>query len=294
MKKSIQILMISMGFMLFSCAGEEMDFGDDFSSNIAAAVKEESIAQYEASVEEEYTETAKDEVDVINTHTPNKKEIIERKLIKEGNIGFETQHPDSTEWMIENAAKKLGGYIAGNTVYQYNTSIHHTMIVRIPSDQFDVLIEEISLHSEDFDEKNLNVKDVTEEFIDAEARLKTKKNVEERYLNLLNKAYSVGDILAIESELSRIREEIEVIEGRLKYLSDKVTLSTLTINFYQELDYDEQFEFTKKIGDGLENGYEGFLWFIIGLINLWPLIIVLTALVYWLIRYRRKRRLKKS
>ena len=74
---------------------------------------------------------------------------------------------------------------------------------------------------------------MTEEFVDLKARLKAKKELEDRYLQLLEQAKNVKEMLEIERELSNIREEIEAKEGRLQYLQNKVTLSTIYINFYK-------------------------------------------------------------
>ena len=81
---------------------------------------------------------------------------------------------------------------------------------------------------------------MTEEFIDIEQRLKNKKEVQRRYIEILqNKAKTVEDVLAAEDKIRIIQEEIESREGRLRYLKDNIALSTINIEMYQELEQGE-------------------------------------------------------
>ena len=73
----------------------------------------------------------------------------------------------------------------------------------------------------------IDSQDVTEEYIDITARLKTKKELEARYLELLKKANKVEEIVSIEKEIGNLRSDIESIEGRLRYINNAVAYSTL-------------------------------------------------------------------
>jgi len=102
---------------------------------------------------------------------------------------------------------------------------------------------------------------VTEEFIDIQARIKTKKELENRYKELLAKANTVEELLSIEKELGTLRTEIESIEGRLKYLQDRVSLSSLTIEYYELTT--SSFRFIPKLGKSFVTGWNWFLSFIV-------------------------------
>lgn len=216
---------------------------------------------------------------------------IARKIIKEGDISFETSDIKATRSLIAASLKKYEAYISSDNVYDYKDKVEHRVTVRVPSGNFELLLDEISNSAKKIDSKNINALDVTEEFIDIEARVQTKKELEERYKSLLTKAHTVEDILKIEKEIGELRAEIESIEGRLKYLKDKVSYSTLSIQFYEKSS--ASFGFLSKVGNALNNGWSHLLWFLIGLVNLWAFILVTIVIIVIVRRYRRKKRLLK-
>ena len=261
------------------------------SSNFAAQVKSEpyDAVESEAGAVEELEE-AKD-IDIPSRSIKN----IERKLIKEGSITFETDDCKKTRELIHQVANGLKGYLSQDNEYTNDYQIQHNITIRVPSDNFDQLLIDISKSIKEIDDQNITVKDVTEEYVDVEARLKAKKVVEKRYLELLSKAHSVGDILQIENELARLREQIESTEGRLRYLKDQVSLSTLNITFYQTLEPTRDgFEFLNKAGKGFENGYNGLLWFFIGIINVWPFLLFLALIAWFIVRLVKRSSRKKK
>ena len=211
---------------------------------------------------------------------------LDRKLIKTGTIEFETENLNETNARIISSVKKLGGYISNENEYNNNYGqITINLTVRIPSKNFDALLSEVSKGVTHFDNKSINVKDVTEEFVDVQARIKTKKELETRYLQILEKAKTVKEILEIERELGNLRADIESFEGRLKYLKDQVSFSTLDISFYELTQVEKSNKFGEKFIDGFASGWENLIWFFIGLTNIWPFIILIIVLI-WFIRRR--------
>ncbi len=291
MKKYFIIILTVVFTLFYSCAGDQDYFPDDLDSNFAAQVKTEA---YEEATETEMVEDAV--APPTEIAIPSRSiERIERKLIKEGNITFETDDCQETKKIIHQVAHGLKGYLARDDEYTNDYQIQHNITIRIPSENFDKLLVQISKSVEDLDNQNITVKDVTEEYVDVKARLKAKKLVEKRYLELLNKAYSVGDILQVENELARLREQIESTEGRLRYLQDQASLSTLHINFYQNLEVkDSNFEFFSKMADGFNNGFIGLLWFFIGITNVWPILLFMGIVTWLIIRLIKKTSVKKK
>lgn len=212
----------------------------------------------------------------------------ERKIIKNGNISFETWDVKETESFIKQTVNELGGYISNDNVYISGDRITHSSVVRIPADRFDVLLQRISESATKIDRKNIDVQDVTEEYIDIEARIKTKKELENRYRELLKQARKVEEILAIEKESGTLRAEIESMEGRLKYLKNQIGFSTLSIEYYEITK--SSFGFSTKFGRAMEKGWDWLLAFLIGVVHLWPFI--LTGLVIFLAYSFGKKRKK--
>jgi len=107
-------------------------------------------------------------------------------------------------------------------------------VVRVPADGVQNFLDQIgSLGSTQY--RGLSADDVTEEFVDLAARMKSKRQLETRLLELVAaKAGDIRDLASLESELARVREEIERMEGRVRYLSDRVAMSTITITMREE------------------------------------------------------------
>ena len=218
---------------------------------------------------------------------------MEKKLIKNGEISFQVNNLAATKQKIETALKISGGYISKENSYDYSNNPTDEIIVRVPAKDFDKFLNEVLNGVEKVDYKRIDIEDVTEQFVDIEARLKSKRQLEVKYAELLTKASSMDDILKIQKEMEIIREEIESAEGRLKYLNNQVGYSTLKITYYEHKA--SGFNFGGKLGNALKDGSTGFLWFLIVMVQLWPLWLM-TGLVWWFIVYliRRNRRKKQA
>ena len=166
------------------------------------------------------------------------------------------------------------------------------IIVRVPSKNFDAFLSDIAKGVTYFDNKEISSQDVTEEYIDVDARLKAKKVLESRYLELLKKANKVTEMLEIEAQLSAIREEIEAKEGQLRYMQSQISMSTLTIEFYKTVANEggATLSYGSKIWNAITSGFNSISSFFIGLLSIWPFLIILAAAVY----YIRKRFKKKT
>lgn len=230
-------------------------------------------------VDEQMVESKEDQKD---------SETAERKLIKEGQIEFETDDLSASRKTIFEAVKKHKGYIASDKEYKEPERKSSTIIIRVPANSFDSLLSDATKGIERFDSKNINVKDVTEEFLDIKARLKTKKELEQRYITLLQQAKTVTEILEIEKQIGQLRSDIESIEGRLKYLQNQVSLSTLTITFYESTP--SHSEFGQKLKIGFKNGWDNLIQFFIILINIWPFILIGFGLIFGIKTYSSKRK----
>lgn len=214
--------------------------------------------------------------------------VYERKLTKTGTLRFESSNLNETKQSIHQIVSELKGYISNENSSESSGRIENTMTIRIPSEKFDKLVLKIESSASKIDYKSIDVQDVTEEFIDLDTRIRTKKEVEARYQELLKRAANVEEIMKIEEQIGNIRTEIESAEGRLKYLSNQVRYSTLTVTFY---DKTSNFGFWYKIRNAFQNGWNNLLWVLVALANLWA--IVLFFIVIWIVIVyvrRRKRR----
>lgn len=217
---------------------------------------------------------------------------IQQKIIKNGNLKFETSNLETTYEQIKTAVKKRGAIIQNDSEGKDYGTIYRRITVRIPSENFDTFIKDISSGVDYFDNKEISAQDVTEEYIDIDARLKAKKKLENRYLELLSKATKMSEMLAIEAQLSAIREEVEVKEGQLRYLQSQISLSTVIIEFYKTVAEENgvTISYGTKIWNAFKSGFYGISSFFLTLLEIWPFIIIVTVLFYFI----RKRFKKKN
>ena len=226
---------------------------------------------------------------------PEKEEPIESKIIKSGELRYQTEDLDKTYNQIQAAVKKYKAIVKNDSQNNGDYEFSRNLNIRIPNENFDAFIADISKGVSYFDRKDISSQDVTEEYIDVASRIKTKKVLEERYFELLKKANKVSEMLEIERQLSEIREEIEAKEGRLKYLQNKVAMSTLDINFYKPVAQGRKatVSYGGRIGNAIVEGFNGISNFFIGILGIWPVIVTLVVL-FILIRKRFKRKNKKD
>ncbi len=232
----------------------------------------------------------------LDTETATADEVVDkpvlqvRKLIKDGHISFETSNIKETKNFVTDAAKDADGYISNENNYKEDDRITQSVVIRVPSDKFDQLLATISGHADRLESRSIDVQDVTEEYMDVQTRIRTKKELENRYREILTQAKTVDEILKIEKEIGFLRTEIESMEGRLKYLNDRIAFSTLTVEFYQPIT--SAFGFGSKFSQALARGWDLLLLFIIGLTHLWPFAILVIIGIY-IYRLRRKKKKKE-
>jgi hypothetical protein len=200
----------------------------------------------------------------------------ERKLIRNARVGFQTDDLEKSHSNVLTLTKKHKGYIANDGSTNDFGQVRHSITARIPAQNFDAFLEELGKDVEVFDYREVTAQDVTEEYLDVTARLKTKRALETRYTEILQKASSVTEILEVERQLSSVREEIESAEGRLKYLQNQVSFSTFSIEFYKEVPH-KGTSFGSRLGKGFAGGWQNLLDFIIGLIHLWPFLFLIVG-----------------
>jgi hypothetical protein len=280
-KKSIasatMIWMSVFSTSLFTACSDNGNSGTSYNEKKSESEYRKDEAAYAADYyDAEYTEEAPGES---TTHRASQHiEVKERKLIKEGWLTWRTENLAETNTRIRALSTKYKAYISAEQQYNYSTKHTQNMTIRVPSDVFDAFVTELGDGVVFFEQKNINVLDVTAEFIDVEARIKSKKEMEARYQQLLQQARTVGEMLEIERHLGNIREEIESAQARLNGMSDRVAYSTLHLEFYEKTEVQEYAEdepgFFSELGDSFINGWNKMLNFFLRLAESWPYLLI--------------------
>lgn len=214
-------------------------------------------------------------------------EIIHRKLIRNGQLEFQTEEVKETRAEIEKICKELNAYISSESENNFGNRLQYNQMIRVSASSFDALLTRIEPLAMKIENKNITTQDVTEEFIDVEARLTTKKELEVRYREILKQAKTVEEIISIESQIANVRSEIESMEGRLKFLNNQVAFSTLSLTYYETIGTD--FGFASKFVESIKDGWDNLLRFILFLINLWPFVIGLSIFIFWIWKNKWKK-----
>jgi hypothetical protein len=220
-------------------------------------------------------------------------DVSEKKIIKEGDIRFETSDVAKTRRQLLSSLKSLNGYVEDDSEITDGNQNEKEFVlsIRIPATNFDRFLGTVSNTATKIDSRNIRIKDVTTQFIDTKARLDNKMKLEGRYLDLLKRATKMTDLLAIEDKLTEIRSDIESTQSQLNYLSKQVDFSSLTITFYtrQAQQVASGNGFGYKLREALGSGWLFMQSLFFGIISLWPLIAG-ALLVYILLKRWRKRR----
>lgn len=220
---------------------------------------------------------------------------IPEKIKKTADLNITVEDYKKARTEIEKIVKSGNAYIGSENEQNTTYSITNYMVIRVLNKDFDAMVNKLLTVASNVNSKNVTAEDVTAQFVDIQSRLKSKKEIENRYLDILQKASKVSDILEIEQKLGEIREEIEAKEGELKFLSDQVNYSTINLNFHQEFEYTptDRPGFFGRLGSAFGNGWSGFLSFLVGVVYIWPLWLILGLTAYLLVKFIKRQSKKK-
>ena len=161
-------------------------------------------------------------------------EPIDRKIIRNGELTLETESPTEGLRKITAAAESHGGFVVTSEFKQNpvaagaKPSQSVTVVARVPASQFAAALEQIRSAGERVVQEKVSGQDVSEEYLDVEARLRNKKALEGQFLEIMKQARKVEDALDVQSQLADVRTEIERLEGRRRFLENQAALSTIT------------------------------------------------------------------
>jgi hypothetical protein len=157
-----------------------------------------------------------------------------RLVIRTGQAGIEVDSLEPALAGLRAVAQRVGGFMGNASVQTGRNQVRQaTVEIKVPAGRFDDLTEGLRpLGRVEF--LNVSAEDVSEEFVDLTARVANARRLEERLLELLaSRTGKLQDVLSVERELARVREEIERMEGRLRFLRARAQLSTLSVGLHE-------------------------------------------------------------
>ncbi|WP_394202362.1 DUF4349 domain-containing protein [Marinagarivorans algicola] len=156
-----------------------------------------------------------------------------RHIIQTASLTLSVENIDEKVNALSSLVEGYGGYVKSNNRY---TEKRANLNIKIPSSKLDIFITEISNLGK-VTSNSTSSRDVTDQVIDIDARMKNLIVLRARYRELLGKANTVKEVVSIEKELSKIQTEIDTIEGRRKSLLDQVAMSSVNVTFEQKTIY---------------------------------------------------------
>ena len=271
-----QILILLLTFMFFSCSSET-EMGGFPESKM-------SISPEMAMME-----------DVRISAPPTSLGNQEKKIQRNANISIEVKNLDESidklnEIILLFNAEIISSNKGGIDFGQPYANVR----IRVLSSNLDSAINEFKKLSTKIISENVYTNDVTEEFIDTEARLKIMKSTEDRFNSLLLKSETVEEIIQVEKELMRIRGDIESLEGRLNYLSKTTDTSEINLNLNEQIPITgESWKINDSFTSALQNLSSFAKWladFIINIIVFIPAIIVIALIIIFLRKIIKNRK----
>jgi hypothetical protein len=219
-----------------------------------------------------------EQISQLSQVAPGDATVLPSMVIRTGQASVQVDSLETAIAVVRRLAQQLGGYVAGTTFQSGDQNVRAaTLEVKLPAARFDEAVSGLSPLGK-VESVNVSAQDVGEEFVDITARVTNARRLELRLIDLLaNRTGKLQEVLQVERELARVREEIERYEGRLRYLRTRSAVSTLTINVH------EPFPVLRApghnpIADAFRDAWRNFVGFVAAVIAAMGIVLPLGAL----------------
>lgn len=158
--------------------------------------------------------------------------IQSRKIIRNADMLIEVDTPERMQTQVTQLAEDKGGFMVSSDVRRDDSPsrrVEVRLVMRVPSSRFSETLEALRALGQRVGREHVSGQDVTEEFLDVEARLRALRSVEEQFLAIMKDAKTVKDALEVQKQLGEVRSEIERFEGRRRFLEDQSSMSTISL-----------------------------------------------------------------
>ena len=165
----------------------------------------------------------------------------DRKLIRTIRIQAETEDLDTLQEEVADRITQLGGYVQSKNLHNGSTySSYRTrslsMTIRIPADQADAFVEQLSSHS-NIVSSSESVEDVTLQYVDTQSHVTALETEQARLMELLEQAQNLSEVLEIQSRLTQVRYELESYASQLRTLDNQIHYATIHLNINEVTEY---------------------------------------------------------
>jgi len=228
----------------------------------------------------------------------NNQSIINKKIIRSGNISIQSDNVQKSRNELEIILKNTNSYVQNESFDNYPNRETFRLTIRVPNQNFDILLN--SLNNKGIGtirSKSISAKDVTEDYYDTEIRLKNKELYLAKYRDFLSQAKKVSDMLEIQEKIRNMEEEIESAKGKLRFIDDKVNFSTLEIYLYREkpnVTSSSEVGFFGRIWESIVNGWNILAGIFYVILSSWSIILIICLITWRIIKFRKVRKNRKA
>jgi len=214
------------------------------------------------------------------TSVPTQEAVPGSMLIRQGNASVQVDSLEVGIARVRDVARRVGAIVANTSMQSGKNELRAASIeLRIPSERFDEAVSGLTPLGK-VESVNVSVADVGEEYVDIAARVANAKRLEQRLIDLLaHRTGRLSDVLGVEHELARVREEIERYEGRMRYLRTRASISTLTVAVHEPPPLVASHPGESPIRDAFKNSWRNFVTFVAGAIAIAGILVPLGLFV---------------
>jgi hypothetical protein len=230
---------------------------------------------------------------------------VERLVIRNANLTIVVEDPAASAEDIAELAVAFGGFVVNSNVYQ-NTfgegvfATQASITIRVPAERLDEALDLIKADVVDVQSENISGQDVTQEYTDLESRLRNLEAAEVELREIMSSLTDAEDVLSVYQSLRQVREEIEIIKGRMQYFEESARLSAITVDLLPDV-VSQPLQIGRWQPQGTaKRALEAMISVLqfIADVGIWvlifsPLIVPVVLLIRWWRRRRRAKRLEK-
>jgi len=208
----------------------------------------------------------------------------DKKIIRTATLKLEISDHKKYTGFVHNAVKLHGAYIAQEEQNLADEKQETILTIKVPVAQFETIMNKLPGDDGKVLERKINTDDVTGEVVDTKVRLEAKKQMRLKYMDFLKQSKNMAEVLQVQTEINSIQEEIESAAGRVAFLSNQAAYSTINLTFFQPMPgyttTGENVSFLKRISTAFKNGTSWIGDLLIGLITIWPLMLIFTVIYF--------------
>ncbi len=218
---------------------------------------------------------------------------VEKKVIKNGNLSLKVDKTETAAEEISQIAKNQTGEVFSTNFYErVKGQKNGSITIKVPVEKFESTIAQIKSVATQVISESTTGRDVTEKYSDLQAQLRNKKAEEQSFVKILDRAGDIKDVLAVTQQISRVRGEIERLEGQIRFMDSRTNMSTITIALSEDIEITpvknnwRPWQVTKKAFSDLISNSQDFVdgtikFIIVGIPSLIPFLLFL-GVIYWI------------